>query len=221
MSSSRDSSEKSISQAVIRRLPRYFRYLRELIRNGTMRISSKDLAGLMNLTPSQIRQDLNCFGGFGQQGYGYNVLSLYLEISKILGIEDNYRAIIVGMGNLGKALAANPLFAKRGVTVAGLFDVNKDIIGTTFAGKTILSMDQVKEFCKNEQISIAVLAVPKSEGLTVAQFLHDECGIIGFWNFSNMELSNKIGNAIIENIHLGDSLMTLCYELSQAKNDYT
>ncbi len=210
---------KYVSKAVIKRLPRYFRYLRELIRNGTLRISSKDLAAKMNITSSQIRQDLNCFGGFGQQGYGYNVMSLYMEISKILGLEENFKAIIVGMGNIGKALAGNPLFEKRGVSVSGLFDINPEIIGSEYAGLKIRPMTEIEDFCKQNSVSIAVLAVPKSEGESVAKFLYNECGIKGFWNFSNMELSNKIGDAIIENIHLGDTLMTLCYELSQRNKE--
>lgn len=210
-------NEKQISSAVIRRLPRYFRYLRELIRNNIMRISSKDLAEKMNVTASLIRQDLNCFGGFGQQGYGYNVKYLYNEISNILGVDKNYSAIIIGMGNLGRALANNPLFEKRNVKIKGLFDVSPSIIGTKVADLTIMSMDDVTSFCREHKIDIAVLTLPKLEAPSAAKLLA-KAGIRGFWNFSNMELDLPEYNVKIENIHLGDTLMTLCYELAKEDN---
>jgi redox-sensing transcriptional repressor len=207
-------SEKQISSAVIKRLPRYFRYLRELIRNNIMRISSKDLADKMNVTASLIRQDLNCFGGFGQQGYGYNVKYLYNEISTILGVDRHYTAIIIGMGNLGRALANNPLFEKRNVEIKGLFDVSESVIGTEVASLTVLDMKYVTEFCNKNKIDIAVLTLPKLEAPAVAELLA-KAGIRGFWNFSNMELHLPEYNVKIENIHLGDTLMTLCYELAK------
>lgn len=209
-----DKYEKNIATPVIKRLPRYYRYLRELIRNDILRISSKELARRMNVTASLIRQDLNCFGGFGQQGYGYNVKSLYGEISAILGVDRNYSAIIIGMGNLGRALANNPLFEKRNVSIKGLFDVSKEVIGTEIAGLPVLSMDGVTAFCRENKIDIAVLTLPKPEAPAVAKLLA-EAGIRGFWNFSNMELSLPEYNVKIENIHLGDTLMTLCYELAK------
>ncbi len=206
-------NEKQISTAVIRRLPRYFRYLRELMRNNIMRISSKDLAERMNVTASLIRQDLNCFGGFGQQGYGYNVKYLYNEISTILGVDNNYSAIIVGMGNLGHALANNPLFEKRNVQIKGLFDVSPAVIGKKVADITVKDMSEVADFCRENSIDIAVLTVPKLEAPGVAKILA-QAGVRGFWNFSNMELDLPEYDVKIENIHLGDTLMTLCYELA-------
>jgi len=211
-------NEKQISSAVIKRLPRYFRYLRELIRNNIMRISSKDLAERMNVTASLIRQDLNCFGGFGQQGYGYNVKYLYNEISNILGVDKNYSAIIIGMGNLGRALANNPLFEKRNVKIRGLFDVSPSVIGTKVADLTVMDMNDVTAFCRENSIDIAVLTLPKPEAPGAAKLLA-KAGIRGFWNFSNMELSLPEYNVKIENIHLGDTLMTLCYELAKEDNE--
>ena len=211
-------SEKQISSAVIKRLPRYFRYLRELIRNNIMRISSKDLADRMNVTASLIRQDLNCFGGFGQQGYGYNVKYLYNEISTILGVDRHYTAIIIGMGNLGRALANNPLFEKRNVEIKGLFDVSESVIGTEVASLTVLDMKNVTEFCRENKIDIAVLTLPKLEAPAAAELLA-KAGIRGFWNFSNMELHLPEYDVKIENIHLGDTLMTLCYELAKQDSD--
>lgn len=210
-------NEKQISSAVIKRLPRYFRYLRELIRNNIMRISSKDLAERMNVTASLIRQDLNCFGGFGQQGYGYNVKYLYNEISNILGVDKHYSAIIIGMGNLGRALANNPLFEKRNVEIKGLFDISESVIGTSVASLTVMDMKNVTDFCKNNKIDIAVLTLPKLEAPAAAELL-SKAGVRGFWNFSNMELSLPEYNVKIENIHLGDTLMTLCYELAKEDN---
>ena len=207
-------NSKQISTAVIRRLPRYFRYLRELIRCGISRISSKELSERMNVTASQIRQDLNCFGGFGQQGYGYNVNHLYGKISTILGTDKGYSAIIVGIGNLGKALANNPLFEKRGVKITGLFDIDDDIVGTEIAGISVMNFSEIEDFMTKSKADIAVLTVPKSEAYAVAEKLA-KCGIRGFWNFSNMELSLEEYNVKIENIHLGDTLMTLCYEISK------
>lgn len=211
-----ENNSKPISPAVIKRLPRYFRYLRELIRSGVLRISSKELSERMGVTASQIRQDLNCFGGFGQQGYGYNVKHLYNKISAILGTDRGYCAIIVGIGNLGKALANNPLFEKRGVSISGLFDIRPDLIGTEIGGVPVSDFADVESFLKENHVDIAVLTVPKNQAASVAEKLA-ACGIRGFWNFSNMELSIPEYPVYIENIHLGDTLMTLCYEL--AKND--
>lgn len=211
-------NSKQISTAVIRRLPRYFRYLRELIRSGVSRISSKELSERMNVTASQIRQDLNCFGGFGQQGYGYNVNHLYNKISAILGTDRGYTAVIIGIGNLGKALANNPLFEKRGVTITGLFDISPEVIGSNVGGVTVSDFSEIEEFLKSNKTDIAVLTVPKNQAKDVAEKLA-ECGIRGFWNFSNMELSLKEFNVKIENIHLGDTLMTLCYELAKSDDE--
>ena len=213
-----DNNSKSISPAVIKRLPRYFRYLRELIRGGVTRISSKELSERMGVTASQIRQDLNCFGGFGQQGYGYNVKNLYGKISAILGTDRGYTAIIVGIGNLGKALANNTLFERRGVAITGLFDVDPHVIGTQINGITVTDFEKIEEYMQKEQADIAVLTVPKNQAASVAERLA-ACGIRGFWNFSNMELSVSDYPVCIENIHLGDTLMTLCYDLANKDDE--
>ena len=212
-------NDKKISNAVIRRLPRYFRYLRELIRNDIMRISSRELSEKMNITASQIRQDLNCFGGFGQQGYGYNVKFLYSEISHILGVESGISCVIIGIGNMGKALVSNPLFDKRGIKIKGLFDTDPSIIGTKYGELTVMDAGHAASFIDEKSIDIAVLTIPK----VAAQGTFDELSktsIKGIWNFSNAEIkcpSEK--NIIIENVHLGDSLMALCYEVAQSKEN--
>ena len=212
-----NSNDKKISNAVIRRLPRYFRYLRELIRNDIMRISSRELSEKMNITASQIRQDLNCFGGFGQQGYGYNVKFLYSEISHILGVENGITAVIIGIGNMGKALVNNPLFEKRGIKVMGLFDTDPKVIGTTYGNLTVMNVRNIKEFINSENIDIAVLTIPKAAAQSTFDSL-SETTIKGIWNFSNAEIICPIDKNIkIENVHLGDSLMALCYEVAQSK----
>ena len=212
-------NNKKISNAVIRRLPRYFRYLRELIRNDIMRISSRELSDKMNITASQIRQDLNCFGGFGQQGYGYNVKFLYSEISQILGVENGFTAIIIGIGNMGKALVNNPLFEKRGIKVMGLFDTDPNVIGTTYDNLTVMDAKDVVSYINENYIDLAVLTIPKAAAQDTFNKL-SESSIRGIWNFSNAEIKCPKGKNIkIENVHLGDSLMALCYEISQAKQD--
>ena len=211
-------TEKKISNAVIRRLPRYFRYLRELIRCDIMRISSSELSKRMNITASQIRQDLNCFGGFGQQGYGYNVKFLYSEISHILGVDNGLTAVIIGIGNVGKALVNNPLFEKRGIKVKGLFDTDPNVIGTTLGELNVLNANDMCSFCKENNIDIAVLTIPKNVANDVAEAL-SSTGIRGIWNFSNAEISIPNKKIHIENVHLGDSLMALCYEVAQDKEN--
>ena len=201
-----------VSSVVIRRLPRYFRYLRELIRMGKVRISSGELSKLMDVTASQIRQDLNCFGGFGQQGYGYNIKYLHSKISELLGVTEGYRAVIVGAGNLGRALAATHMFERRGVTRVALFDSNPSIIGTEIYGIPVYDVVTLGEFCLEHKIDIGVLTVPKEAAFDVANVMAD-AGVKGIWNFANMELKHPNPDIIVENIHLGDSLMTLCYAI--------
>ncbi|MBQ2732797.1 MAG: redox-sensing transcriptional repressor Rex [Clostridia bacterium] len=205
-------SEKTISEAVINRLPRYFRFLSELKRAGVERTSSTELSELMGATASQIRQDLNCFGGFGQQGYGYSVPYLYDNIASILGVDKDYRAIIVGTGNLGRALASSPVFEKRGVHVCALFDVDADVIGKTFFGFRIKNMTELENYCEREKPDIAVLTVPRGAAKETAERLV-AAGVKGIWNFTNIELAP--GKAMVQNVHLGDTLMTLCYSISQ------
>ena len=201
-----------VSGAVIKRLPRYHRYLGDLLRDGILRISSAELSRLMNVTASQIRQDLNCFGGFGQQGYGYNVKYLYGKISELLGVEEGYRAVIVGAGNLGRALAATHMFERRGIDRIAMFDVDPKIIGTTICGMPVYSIEKLGEFCKRERVAIGVVTVPKEAAHDVCQVMID-AGVRGLWNFANMELKFPSDTVIVENIHLGDSLMKLCYEI--------
>lgn len=204
--------DRNISDAVIKRLPRYYRYLRELLSHGRTRISSAELAGIMNVTASQIRQDLNCFGGFGQQGYGYNVEKLYTQILDILGANNGYNAVIIGAGNLGRAIVRSPMFERRGVRVIAMFDTNPAVTGDAVAGVTIYPSSELAEFCRTHKVDIAVLTLPKE---CAADVLHtvEEAGVPGVWNFTSNELDLKQKTAIVENVHLGDSLMTLCYRL--------
>ena len=207
-----EQSRPYVSAAVIKRLPRYHRYLGDLLRDGILRISSAQLSRLMNVTASQIRQDLNCFGGFGQQGYGYNVKYLYGKISELLGVSQGYRAVIVGAGNLGRALAATRMFERRGVERVAMFDVDESVIGTRICDTPVYSVDELGEFCRRENIDIGILCVPKEAAYEVTRIMTDN-GVRGIWNFANMELEPEREGIIVENIHLGDSLMKLCYEI--------
>ena len=209
-----DSEKTQVSKAVIKRLPRYHRYLGELIRYGTMRISSAELSRIMNVTASQIRQDLNCFGGFGQQGYGYNVKYLYGKISDLLGVNEGYTAVIVGAGNLGKALAATRMFGRRGIERLAMFDVDKSLVGTEIYGLPVYHVDTLGDYCRENGVKIGVLTVPKEVAYDVSMTMVD-AGVRGIWNFANMELKIENRSVIVENIHLGDSLMNLGYEIKQ------
>ena len=212
-----EASKPTVSAAVIKRLPRYHRYLGDLIAAGRLRISSAELSKIMNVTASQIRQDLNCFGGFGQQGYGYNIKYLYGKISELLGVSEGYSAVIVGAGNLGRALASTRMFARRGVNRLALFDIDERIIGTEIYGIPVYSVDELFDFCKKESVDIGVLTVPKEAAHAAAKTMV-AAGVKGIWNFANMELSLDEESVVVENIHLGDSLMTLCYEI-KSKNE--
>lgn len=204
--------ERKISQAVIRRLPRYYRYLGELLESGVERISSGELSRRMNVTASQIRQDLNNFGGFGQQGYGYNVKYLQNEIGKILGLDVEQNLIIIGAGNLGQALANYASFEKRGFILKGIFDVNPSLKGMSIRGVTIRMMDELKEFLQNNNIDIAVLTLPKTNAVEVADILVEN-GIKGIWNFAHTDLKVP-KDVIVENVHLSESLMRLSYKIN-------
>ena len=207
-----------VSPAVIRRLPRYFRYLRELLREGKTRISSGELSARMQVTASQIRQDLNCFGGFGQQGYGYNVSYLYSKISDLLGVSMGLQAIIVGAGDLGRALVRSTMFEKRGLDIIALFDVDPDIIGKEFGGVKVHDMRELEEFCAAHTVDMAVLTLPKEKAEEESSRLLS-LGVEGFWNFTGKELSHLSKDAVVENVHLGDSLMSLNYELCRRKSE--
>ena len=203
--------EKEISQAVIRRMPRYYRYLGELLEEGVERISSSDLSRRMKVTASQIRQDLNNFGGFGQQGYGYNVQFLYDEIGKIMGLDKTYNMIVIGAGNLGQAITNYVKFEKFGFIMTALFDVNPALKGKDVRGIPIYMMDELEEYCKNHSIDIAALTTPKDSATEVAQKLVD-LGIRAIWNFAHVDLD--VGDdVIVENVHLSDSLMQLSYNI--------
>ena len=210
--------EREISRAVIRRLPRYYRYLGELLENGVERISSNDLSKRMKVTASQIRQDLNNFGGFGQQGYGYNVKYLYTEIGKILGLEEDHNIIIIGAGILGQALANYAAFENRGFILKGIFDVNPRLQGVSIRGVPIRMMDDLKTFVQNNEIDIAVLTIPKEKAIEVANMLVEN-GVRAIWNFAHTDL-NLPDNVVVENVHLSESLMQLSYNISRYKEDH-
>jgi redox-sensing transcriptional repressor len=207
------SANRRISIAVIRRLPRYYRYLGELLENDIKRISSKELSERMGVTASQIRQDLNNFGGFGQQGYGYNVEYLYKEIAKILGLNNKYKVIIVGVGNLGQALANYVKFEQRGFELCGLFDVNPRLIGMTIRGIEVKDIDEMESFVKENKIDVAYLTLPKSKVRKVAEDLAS-WGVKGLWNFSPVDLDLS-SDVVVEDVHLSDSLMTLSYRINR------
>jgi redox-sensing transcriptional repressor len=204
--------EKEISQAVIRRMPRYYRYLGELIEAGVERISSNDLSRRMNVTASQIRQDLNNFGGFGQQGYGYNVKYLYEEIGKILGLNQTHNIIVIGAGNLGQALANYVKFEKLGFVIIGLFDVNPALDGVTVRGIKIHMLDELEDFCAENRVDIAALTMPKAKAESIANRVV-ELGIHAIWNFAHVDLELLDKDVVVENVHLSDSLMQLSYNI--------
>lgn len=205
--------EKEISQAVISRLPRYFRYLDELKKENVERISSQELSELMKVTASQIRQDFNNFGGFGQQGYGYNINYLYEEIGKILGLDKCHNLVIIGAGNLGQALANYVNFEKRGFIVKGVFDINPELFDKDLRGIKVQPMDQIIEFVDENNIDIAVLTIPKNGAINVTEQLISH-GVKAIWNFAHVDL-NVPDDVIVENVHLSDSLMKLSYKIER------
>lgn len=207
--------KEKVSSAVIRRLPRYYRRLTELSRAGIVRISSKSLGESMNLTASQIRQDLSCFGEFGQQGYGYNVDSLRNEIAEILGMHKGHTAIILGVGNLGRALMENFHFDHSGVQLTAAFDISPEIIGRQISGVEVYPLDKLDGYLKENPTSIGILTVPKSTAAELSERLVGN-GVKGIWNFTNTELSISTPGVIVENVHFSDSLLTLSYLISEA-----
>ena len=206
-------NDREISTAVIRRLPRYYRYLEELIDGGVERISSNELSERMKVTASQIRQDLNNFGGFGQQGYGYNVKYLHSEIAKILGIDKKHNMIIVGAGNLGQAIANYSAFEKRGFVVKGIFDINPKLVGMTVRGIEVMNLEDMPEFVKRENIDIAALTIPKTSAADVAADVA-AAGVKAIWNFAHTDLALS-DDVVVENVHLSESLMQLSYRLAR------
>ena len=209
---------RKISRAVISRLPRYHRYLGDLLEEGVERISSNDLSKKMQVTASQIRQDLNNFGGFGQQGYGYNVKYLYTEIGKILGLDKTHNFIIIGAGNLGQALANYASFERSGFILKSLFDVNPRLEGVSIRGVQVRMMDELVDFLADNEIEIAALTIPKSKAVEVADILVEN-GIKAIWNFAHTDLTLP-KDVVVESVHLSDSLMQLSYNINQRKEVY-
>ena len=202
--------KNNISNSVIRRLPRYYRFLGELLRQGITKISSRELSEKMRLTASQIRQDLNCFGGFGQQGYGYNVAELRMEIAHILGLDITEKVILIGAGNLGRALSMHIDFGKYGYELAGIFDSNPDKVGAEIAGIRVSGTESLEAFCREHSPKMAVLCIPRPAAKHNVEMLMS-FGINAFWNFSHYDILFDFPDAVVENVHLADSLMTLSY----------
>ncbi len=209
---------KEISQAVIRRMPRYYRYLGDLLDEGVERISSNELSEKMKVTASQIRQDLNNFGGFGQQGYGYNVQYLYDEIGRILGLQQQHNIIVIGAGNLGQALANYSKFEKLGFVIIGLFDVNPMLRGHSLRGIPIMMLEELESFAAAHKIDIAALTMPKHSADSVANRLVG-LGIRAIWNFAHVDLDLMDKNVVVENVHLSDSLMQLSYNMLRSQEE--
>ncbi len=211
---------ENISMSVIRRLPRYYRFLNHLKSKGINRISSKELSEKMGFTASQIRQDLNCFGGFGQQGYGYIVEQLCDEIGNILGVSNGYKCILIGAGNLGQAIASHLSFETQGFSMVGIFDNDPHKIGTTLNNLVIRDTRTLETFCREVHPVMAVLCIPRSAVERLTDQLY-AMGIKNFWNFSHYDIAMKYQDAIVENVHLNDSLMTLCYRISDQNSKPT
>ncbi len=203
----------NISDAVIRRLPKYYRQLTDLCSRGVVRISSHSLGQEMNITASQIRQDFSCFGEFGQQGYGYNVEELRAEIGHILGVDNDHHLIMVGVGNLGRALLRNFPFSQNGFVVDAAFDVSPNVIGTSVNDVPIYDMETIDEYIRTHQVDVVALTVPQAVAQEMASHLID-MGIRGFWNFTNIELSSSDPAVKFENIHFADSLLILSYRIA-------
>lgn len=209
-------SETSISKSVIGRLPRYYRFLGILLDEGFERISSNELSKRMGLTASQIRQDFNHFGGFGQQGYGYNVEQLRQNIGNIIGINNYYNIILVGAGNLGRAIAQHLSFDKKGFKLVGIFDSDIKLSGLDINNLAVRNFEDIDDFCKTMKPTTAILCIPSSACKAVAEKLIS-CGIKSFWNFTHYNINEDFPDAIVENVHLNDSLMTLCYNITNSE----
>lgn len=206
-------NERTISRSVITRLPRYYRFLKRLSAEGLDRISSAELAGRMGLTASQVRQDFNYFGDFGQQGYGYNVAQLRDEIGKILGVDKKHTMILVGAGNLGKAISRHIRFEELGFSLIGIFDSDPDNINIDIGGLPVLNSSDIKSFCSERHPDAAIITVPEAAAPEVVATLW-QAGIKNFWNYSHYDIDADYPDAVVENVHLNDSLLTLCYSIS-------
>ena len=210
--------KRKISDAVVRRLPRYYRYLDDLHSKGIVRISSSSLGERMGITASQIRQDLSCFGEFGQQGYGYKVTALRAEIASILGMDRGYSAILIGVGNLGQALLCNFSFKTWGFDLKAAFDVKPELIGTDYEGVPILDVATLPQYLTENKVDAAVLCVPKAYAVSTTELLTKH-GINAIWNFTNVELTAPESSTIVENIHFSDSLLSLSYFVSERRDE--
>ncbi len=206
-------NKDNISKSVIRRLPRYYRFLSELEEQGIEKISSEKLARIMRATASQVRQDLNCFGGFGHQGYGYSVPNLKEEIMNILGLHNRYKAVLVGAGHFGTAIAAHMKFENLGFELAGIFDNNDRIVGSYINNLIIQNVSELESFCKKNGVVAAFLCIPRGAAPDTVQRLYDS-GVKNFWNFTHFDIQEKYPDAVVENVHLSDKLMTLCYSMN-------
>jgi len=207
-----------VSNNVIRRLPRYLRKLDELMESGVSRVSSFELGNQLGLTPSQIRQDFSCFGEFGQQGYGYNVPALRSEIASILGMDRGFNAIMIGVGNIGRALTENFNFSEWGFHLIAAFDVRPEIIGTMFHDVPILSMDVLAQYLRDNKVDVVVLTVPKEAAVPVTEMLTAN-GVEAIWNFTNVELTAPDSKILVENVHFSDSLLSLSYFVSEREDE--
>lgn len=210
-------NNNSIPRSVISRLPRYYRFLGILQKEGIEKISSKNLAQRLGLTASQIRQDLNHFGGFGQQGYGYNIEDLRKSIGQIIGVDNGHSVILVGAGNLGRAIAQHLNFQTKGFMLSGIFDSDEALEGIEINNMKIMNFNSVEEFCKKNKPTAAILCIPSVAGAAVTEKLV-QCGIKAFWNFSHYNINDDFPDVLVENVHLNDSLMTLCYNITNAED---
>ncbi len=209
-----------ISKSVIKRLPRYYRFLCELEEQDVERVSSGKLAEIMRTTASQVRQDLNCFGGFGHQGYGYPVTKLKDEIINILGLHNKFKAVLIGAGHIGTAIAAHMKFDKAGFELVGIFDNNKEIFGSKINNISISDEKEIESFCKENNIEAAFLCVPRNAAAGLVERLYNS-GVKNFWNFTHYDIQGDYPDVIVENVHLSDMMMTLCYSMNEDKNEQT
>ena len=209
-------NKENISKSVIRRLPRYYRFLTELEENNTERISSGKLAEIMRTTASQVRQDLNCFGGFGHQGYGYSVTKLKDDIAKILGLDKDFKAVLIGAGHIGTAIAEHMEFDRLGFKLIGIFDNNDAVLGTKIRNIEVQSEKKLESFCAEKKVKAAFLCIPKSAAPDIVRRLY-ESGLKNFWNFTHYYIQGDYPDATVENVHMSDILMTLCYSMNEAE----
>ena len=207
-------NKEKISKSVIRRLPRYYRFLSELEEQNVERVSSGRLAQIMRTTASQVRQDLNCFGGFGHQGYGYSVSTLKSEIIKILGLNNRYKAVLIGAGHIGTAIAAHMKFNKLGFELTGIFDNNEEIFGSKINELEISDIKNLEQFCNENKVDVAFLCIPKNAAPEAVKRLY-QLGIKSYWNFTHYDIQGDYPDVVVENVHLSDMMMTLCYSMNE------